>query len=165
MLALLMKILPVLAAASFAGAPALHAQADMGQQMFAVCMACHGPDGNGAPNPAAPGKTMAPPLSGSKLANGDPAVFALIILKGIKKESETYPQVMAPLPLPPPQLAAVMTYVRANFGNSAPAVTEDQVKGYIEKWLGINEPVTRAKLDELEQAAATPPPAAPAANP
>lgn len=136
-----------------APAPAANA---LGQQMYAVCMACHGPDGKGAPNPAKPGSTLAPPLSGSKLANGDPAIFALIITRGIKKEAETYAQVMAPLPLPPSALAAVMSYVRSNFGNQSAAVTETEVTAYLEKWKDLKEPISRAQLEELGKTAAKP---------
>ncbi len=141
-----MKLLAVFTTALIAIAPVLHAQPDAGKTAFAICMACHGPDGKGLP---VGDKKMAPPLSGSKLANGNPAIFALIVLKGIKREKETYVQTMAPLPLPPPMLAAVMTYVRSNFDNKSPAVTEEQVKGYVEKWKDIKGPITRAKLDEL----------------
>jgi mono/diheme cytochrome c family protein len=142
-----MKLLAVLASALTILVSALHAQQDMGKATFAICMACHGPDGKGLP--AAGDKKTAPPLSGSKLANGNPAIFALIVLKGIKKENDTYIQTMAPLPLPPPLLAAVMTYVRSNFANKSPAMTEEQVKGYIEKWKAVAGPISRAKLDEL----------------
>jgi hypothetical protein len=34
------------------------------------------------------------------------------------------------------QMAEVLTFVRGNFGNKAPAVTADQVKGWREKYNG-----------------------------
>jgi len=60
---------------------------------------------------------------------------------------------MAPLGamLPDDQLAAIITYVRSAFGNSASAVTVDQVKGWRQTY--SNQPMwTRAKLDELVKA-------------
>lgn len=130
---------------------ATFAQDDMGKTTFMICTACHGPDGKGLP---AGDKTMAPTLSGSKIANGDPSIFALVVLKGIQKESDQYLQAMAPLPLPDKQLAAVMTYVRSSFGNQSEAVTEEQVKGYREKWAATPGPLTRAKIEELSKAQA-----------
>ena len=56
---------------------------------------------------------------------------------------------MAPLPLPDEQLAAVMTYVRSNFGNKAAAVTAEQVKAAKEKTKDLPTPLTRAKIEEL----------------
>ncbi|MBE2285882.1 MAG: hypothetical protein IAE77_20645, partial [Prosthecobacter sp.] len=45
---------------------------------------------------------------------------------------------MAPLgaALNDAQMAEVLTFVRSNFGNKAPAVTADQVKGWREKYNG-----------------------------
>ena len=133
-----------LSSASFAQ----DAAADLGKTTFMVCMACHGPDGKGMP---AGDKTMAPTLVGSKIATGDPELFAAVVIKGIKKEDDKYLQMMAPLPLPDEQLAAVMTYVRSSFGNKADAVTAEQVKGYREKTKDLPTPLTRAKIEELSK--------------
>lgn len=124
------------------------AAADLGKTTFMVCMACHGPDGKGMP---AGDKTMAPTLVGSKIATGDPELFAAVVIKGIKKEDEKYLQMMAPLPLPDEQLAAVMTYVRSNFGNTAEAVTAEQVKAAKEKYKDTPGPLSRAKIEELSK--------------
>ena len=161
-----MKLTVLLGSVFLLGVSPAFAQDDLGKTMFAVCMACHGPDGQGLP--VGPQK-MAPPLAGSKLANGDPGVFSLIVLKGIQKETQQYVGIMAPLELAldDAKLAAVMTYVRSNFGNKASAVTAEEVKGFREKWKDIKAPVSRAKLEELEKAAApaaggaAPAPAAP----
>ena len=122
------------------------AAADVGKAMFMICSACHGPDGKGL---VTADKKMAPSLVGSKIALGDPELFAAVVLKGIKKEGEDYLQMMAPLPLPDEQLAAVMTYVRSSFGNKAAAVTAEQVKGFREKTKDLPSPLTRAKIAEL----------------
>lgn len=161
-----MKIATLLCPALVLTAAASFAQDDLGKTMFQTCMACHGADGQGLP--VGPLK-MAPPLSNSKLANGDAAVFALIVLKGIQKETQDYLGIMAPLEaaLDDAKLAAVMTYVRSNFGNKAPAVTAEEAKAFRAKWADIKTPVTRAKLEELEKAAeaAAPAPGAPATPP
>ena len=68
-------------------------------------------------------KKMAPSLAGSKVAIGEPAAFALAVLKGIQKDPANLQilGIMAPLEmaLDDEKLAGVMTYVRNSFGNSA----------------------------------------------
>jgi mono/diheme cytochrome c family protein len=119
-----------------------------GQAAFPLCMACHGPDGKGVK--AGP-MTMAPSLVESKIAIGDPEIFAQVLLKGIKKEGTEYLQVMAPLEaaLDDKKLAAVMTYVRGSFGNKASAVTEAQAKEWRAKFKDRKEPMTRAEIAAL----------------
>ena len=116
---------------------------------FGLCAACHGPDGKGL-NAGTP-MPMAPPLAGSALANaGDGEVMAAIIINGIQKEDTKYLGMMAPLGaiLPDDQLAAIITYVRSAFGNTASAVTVDQVKEWRAAY--ANKPMwARAKLDQL----------------
>ena len=120
--------------------------ADAGKGTYVVCLACHGPDGKGL---KAGDKVMAPSLAGSAIANGDPEVFPAVILKGIRKEGEEYLQAMAPLPLKDEQLAAVMTYVRSNFGNKAPAVTAGQVAEYRKNTKDLPSPLSRKQVAEL----------------
>jgi mono/diheme cytochrome c family protein len=120
-----------------------------GQALFATCMACHGADGKGAA--AGPSK-MAPSLEGSAIVNGDPAIFALTLLKGIAKTDANFLGMMMPLEASLPtddKLAAIMTYVRASFGNKSAAVTVEDAAKYRAKWKDITAPVTRAKLAEL----------------
>lgn len=120
-----------------------------GQQTYPTCMACHGADGQGLP--VGPQK-MAPSLTASPIATGDPAILALVILKGIAKEDAEYVGMMAPLEAAladDEALAGVMTYVRNSFGNTASVVTAADASGYREKWSDIKAPVTRAKLAEL----------------
>lgn len=120
----------------------------IGKDNYMTCLACHGADGQGAP---AGGQKMAPPLAGSKIVNGDPALFALVVMKGIQKENPTYLGVMSPLGLAfdDEKLAGILTYVRSSFGNKAAAVTPDDMKKYRAQWQSITTPVTRAKLEEL----------------
>lgn len=134
-------------------APLALAQDELGKTTYATCSACHAPDGQGLT--LGPTMKMAPALSNSKVANGDPAIFALVVLKGIQKDPTNTAIVgmMAPLgaALDDAKLAAVMTYVRASFGNKSAAVTEAEAKGYREQWKDINAPVTRAKIEELSK--------------
>jgi mono/diheme cytochrome c family protein len=126
-------------------------QMETGKAAFMLCAACHGMDGKGVQ--AGPSK-MAPSLEESKIAVGDPAIMALVVLNGIQKEGTQYLGVMAPLgaALDDEKLAAVMTYVRSSFGHKASAVTAEDAKKFREQWKDTKGPVTRAKLAELAAA-------------
>ena len=140
---------PVIAALAFMSAQAENAD---GKMAYITCSACHNADGQGLP---LGDKKMAPSLAGSKVVTGDPAVLALVILKGIKKEGTEYMGMMAPLEAAfadDKRLADVMTYVRQSFGNEAGAVTAEDAAKYRAKWQDINEPVSRAQIDELSAA-------------
>lgn len=121
-----------------------------GKTAFATCMACHGPDGTGLAIP--PDKKMAPSLAGSKIVTGEPAVFAMAVLKGIVKDPANTQilGVMAPLEasLDDEKLAGVMTYVRNSFGNTASVVTPEDAKKFREQFKDIKASVTRAQLEE-----------------
>jgi len=149
------------AAAFFASTFALQAEADKeaqmkaGQAAAATCLACHGADGKGLPVGA---MKMAPSLEGSAVVNGDPEVFARVVLKGIKKEGAEYIGMMAAMEtsfvgadggVDAEKLAALMTFVRNSFGNTAPPVTAAQAKAAAEKFKDSKEPVTRAELNAL----------------
>lgn len=121
-----------------------------GQASFGLCGACHGLDGKGLKvGPA----LMAPSLAESEIVLGDPDKLALVILKGIKKENADFMGVMAPLQaaLDDEKLAAVMTYVRNSFGNSAPAVSVESAAKARERFAKLEDPtgVSRSKLDEI----------------
>lgn len=98
-----------------------------GKVQFMICAACHGQGGEGT--------AAAPPLAGSEWVNGPVENLIRIQLRGlvgpipVKGETREYPGGMAPLAYQSDdQIAAVLTYVRNSFGNSAPAVSADQVK-------------------------------------
>jgi len=85
---------------------------------------------------AGPSK-MAPSLEGSAIANGDPAAFALVLLKGIAKENQDYLGMMMPLEASLPtddKLAAIMTYIRNAWGNGAPPISTEAVARYRESF-------------------------------
>ncbi|NWK56720.1 cytochrome c [Verrucomicrobiaceae bacterium N1E253] len=122
-----------------------------GKAAYAICQACHGPDGKGV---KAGAKMMAASLAGSKVVNGDPSVFALAVLKGIKQEGSTYLLPMAPLEASfadDKKLAAVLSYVRQSFGNTAAAVTPEEVAKFRAQWKDEKGPIPRAKLTELNK--------------
>ena len=87
----------------------------------AVCQTCHGVGGQGVAR-------AFPPLGGSAWATGDEGRMARIVLHGMTGEivrgGVTYDGMMpAQDVLSDEKIAAVLTFVRANFGNAAPAVT------------------------------------------
>lgn len=122
---------------------------EVGKANFAMCMACHGADGTGLP---VGDKKMAPSLAGSTIANGDPAVFALSVLKGIQKDPTNLEVlgIMAPLEaaLDDEKLAGVMTYVRNSFGNTAAVVTPEDAAEYRARFKDIKAPVKRVDLEK-----------------
>ncbi|MCU0748110.1 MAG: cytochrome c [Akkermansiaceae bacterium] len=98
-----------------------------GKVQFMICAACHGQTGAGT--------AAAPPLAKSEWVNGPVENLIRIQLRGlvgpipVKGEMREYAGGMAPLAYQSDdQIAAVLTYVRNSFGNSAPAVTAEQVK-------------------------------------
>ena len=130
-------------------AMAVNADEAAGKAAYMLCSACHNADGTGLP---VGDKKMAPSLAASKIVNGDPSVFALVVLKGIKKEGTEHLGMMAPLEAvyaEDQKLADVMTFVRASFGNKAAAVTAADAAKFRAKWKDVKEPVSRAKIAEL----------------
>jgi mono/diheme cytochrome c family protein len=94
-----------------------------------LCLNCHQPTGLGLPG-------MYPPLAGSDWVTGDAMTLIKIVMHGVtgpmKVNGKDFIQV-APIPMPPmglddQQMADVLTYVRSNFGNNAPAVKPGDVK-------------------------------------
>ncbi|NQW99430.1 cytochrome c [bacterium] len=92
-----------------------------GQQQFLVCGACHGQNGEGT--------AAAPPLAGSEWVTGPAENLIRIQLRGlqgpirVKGQEYNMPGGMAALAYQnDEQIAAVLTYVRNSFGNSAPPI-------------------------------------------
>ncbi len=89
------------------------------------CIVCHQVDGQGVPN-------AFPPLSGTEYVTGDTDRLIGIVLNGLNGEIEVKGQVyngvmVAHDFLTDQEVADVVTYVRSSFGNSASAVTPEQV--------------------------------------
>ena len=125
---------------------------DPGKKAYATCAACHGPDAKGLK--AGPA-LMAPSLIGSDILLGHPDESILVILKGIKKENVEYMGVMAALgAMPDEDIANVLTYLRSFGGNSASAVTVEEVAAARAKFADVNEPlgIPRGKIKEIVEA-------------
>lgn len=87
-----------------------------------TCAACHQKSGTGLPG-------AFPPLAGSPIVNDeDPTMMIQIILQGYDARSEY--AVMTPFAnqLSNEEIAAIATHERSSWGNSATAVTPEQVK-------------------------------------
>lgn len=90
-----------------------------------TCMTCHQANGLGIPN-------AFPPLARSPIANGDKGMLVRLVLHGltgpVTVEGKRYNGVMPPWKgLSDAELAAVLTYVRSNFGNTSDAVSVEAV--------------------------------------
>jgi len=110
-----------------------------------ICVACHQPTGMGLP-------PVFPPLTKSEYVNGSAERFASMILKGnagpMTIDGKLYNNIMPgqEAMLADEKIAAIMTYVRANFGNSAPPVGPDVVKAARAKFAERKIPWTEAEL-------------------
>jgi mono/diheme cytochrome c family protein len=94
---------------------------DGGQLFTAKCSACHQATGLGIPG-------VFPPLAGSEWVLGSDKVLVQIPLHGVtgalQVKGATYHGTMPPFDtLSDAEVAAVLTYVRSHFTNSAPAVS------------------------------------------
>jgi quinoprotein glucose dehydrogenase len=94
----------------------------LGKQQFIVCGACHGQSGEGT--------AAGPPLAGSEWVNGPEENLIRIQLRGlvgpirVKGQEYNIPGGMAALAFQTDeQIAAVLTYMRSSFGNSAPPIS------------------------------------------
>lgn len=100
--------------------------AKVGAQQYMLCGACHGQQGEGT--------AAAPPLAGSEWVTGSAENLIRIQFRGIvgpikvKGKEYNFPAGMMPMAYQTDeQIAAVLTHVRSNFGNSASAVTTAEV--------------------------------------
>jgi mono/diheme cytochrome c family protein/glucose/arabinose dehydrogenase len=93
---------------------------ERGRTEYAVCAACHQPDGRGLPS-------MAPPLVGASTVSGRAEALIDVVLQG-RDVDPAFPA-MSPLTgLSDDQLAAILTYIRQAWGHTASAVSADLVR-------------------------------------
>ena len=99
-----------------------------GEQVYlACCVACHQPEGQGLPK-------VFPPLAGSKRLLGPTEVPIRIVLKGLqgplRVNGEQYDSMMPghEALLTDQQVADVLNYTRASWGNRAGEVSEESVR-------------------------------------
>jgi mono/diheme cytochrome c family protein len=90
----------------------------------ANCIACHQADGGGVP-------TMQPPLAGTPVTVGEPAELLAWVMYGRRPRAlpaGAYHGVMPQFSyLSDAELATLLSWVRASFGNHAPPLTTDMV--------------------------------------
>jgi mono/diheme cytochrome c family protein len=97
-----------------------------GAEIFTRCQACHQADGHGLPG-------VFPPLAGSPFVLGDPEFATQILLHGLTGSiavlGSNYNGAMPAFgdQLSDAEIATVLTYVRSQWGNNAPAVNADLV--------------------------------------
>jgi len=149
------------------GAPSI---ADQGKAYFSQnCAVCHQPTGVGVPN-------MYPPLAGSEYVNGGSKRLGMILLKGLQGpvtvEGKVYPGSAAMPPwqaLPDKKIAAILTYIRGDFGNHGGPIAPEQIADARKEFAGHPDSWTEADLKAVppnaelpggEAAAPAPAPAA-----
>ncbi len=119
---------------------------EFGKRLYSNCMSCHQANGRGLP-------PVYPPLRGSEIVHGDAEVLAKILLYGLEGKLEVdgqvYNQVMPAAPVKSDEeIAAVLSYVRSAWGNSADPVdaalvarvreeTKGRVRSFTTRELGI----------------------------
>ncbi len=116
------------AAAAPAAAPAAEVASVDGAAVYQRCMVCHQATGVGSPG-------LYPPLAGSEIVNGPAEIPIRIVLKGlqgpVKVKGTTFNSMMMPYgtgaELSDAEVAAVLTYVRSQWGNTGAAVTAADV--------------------------------------
>jgi putative heme-binding domain-containing protein len=104
---------------------------ELGKAQYNLCLGCHGPTGQGMPN-------VGPPLAKSEWVTGPVDNLIGIQLRGLQGaitvNGQDYqfaaPMVAMGAGQPDENIAAVLTYVRNSFGNSASAVTPEMVAQY-----------------------------------
>lgn len=115
----------VIPGATAAAAGAAGATAN-GAELFTRCAACHQATGLGVPG-------AYPPLAGSEWLLNNPEVPIRIVLHGIQGpitvKNTSFSNAMTPFgdQLSDAEIAAIITYERSSWGNSASKITAEQV--------------------------------------
>lgn len=128
------------------------------KQYMLICVACHQPTGMGLP-------PVFPPIAKQDYVTGSSERLAAMILKGnagpITVDGKLYNNIMPgqEAVLTDDRIAAVMTYVRANFGNVAPPVGPEVVAAARLKFAARKTPWTETELKAWGGDAAAPAPA------
>jgi mono/diheme cytochrome c family protein len=143
-------------AAELRGAPpagaasSTHSTADGAAVFAARCVACHQATGLGLPG-------AFPPLAGSEWVLGKDTMLAAIVLHGVSGAINVKGAAFAgAMPsfkqqLQDEEIAAVLTHIRRQWGNSAPAVTAATVAGVRGTTAGRAEPFNgEAELSGLK---------------
>lgn len=116
----------------------------------AVCLSCHQPTGMGQPG-------AIPPLAGSEWALGSEKRLAAILLKGltgpVKVKGSAFNGVMPAQEanLSDKKIAAVLTYIRQEWGNKAPEITTAQLASARKEFAGKKVSWTEAELLQISE--------------
>lgn len=126
---------------------ALKAYMSKGEKIYGKCIGCHAPDGKGG--------GAYPALAGSPWVLGETERLSQIILNGLTGPSsngKVYGMMPAQgIGMSPTDLAAVMTYIRNSFGNSAgDVVTTEMAAEAIRISEARATPGSPVTLEELE---------------
>ena len=131
------------------------------KQYMLICVACHQPTGMGLP-------PVFPPLTKSEYVNGSAERLIAMVLKGnagpMTIEGKPYNNIMPgqELVLKDEQIAAVLSFVRQNFGNNAPAIRPEMVAAARKKFAERKAPWTEPELKAWKEDAPATATAAPA---
>lgn len=113
-------------ASDLAGARPAASRVDGAALYASLCVACHQASGQGLPG-------VFPPLAGSEWVTGPAATAALIVLHGVngplQVRGSEYNGAMPPFgkQLGDAEIAAVLSHIRAQWGNAAPPVSAEDV--------------------------------------
>lgn len=124
-------------------APAIPIQLSEGAKLYAEhCGSCHFSDGSGA------SAKTAPALAGSEIVNESAELLALVVLNGITPDAASYEERMASWKwkLSDDEIAAILTYIRSNFGNASPSVSAAVVREAREQSKESVLPIERSQL-------------------
>jgi mono/diheme cytochrome c family protein len=114
------------AAGSLLAATGSRAAEEAGREQYERhCLSCHQADGYGVPN-------LQPAIAGGAWVKGDARALAMFVLTGgfdsaSRKEAESHNVMPAFAQLGDDDLAAILTFIRARFGNGASAVSAADV--------------------------------------
>jgi len=124
-------------------------------QFQAVCVTCHQPTGLGVPG-------IYPPLAGSEWVKGPPERVIRIVVYGLKGSVHVEGKEFSAAAMPvfgqvsgtmynwsDDRIAAVLTFVRHEWGNDADPVTGDQVAA-VRKSVGDRKEMSEAELEQVQ---------------
>jgi mono/diheme cytochrome c family protein len=128
----------------------------LGKNLFgSVCVTCHQPTGLGIPG-------TYPPLAGSEWVNGASARVIRIVLYGLKGEIHVEGHDFNGAPMPvigqgknsayhwsDEKVAAVLTYVRQEWGNKAGPITTEEVAA-VHNAVGDRLEMSEAELEQVK---------------
>jgi mono/diheme cytochrome c family protein len=93
---------------------------EQGRAAYAVCAACHQPDGRGLPS-------IAPPLVGASIVTGPAEALIEVVLRG-RDTDPAFPAMPPVAGLSDDQLAAILTFIRQSWGHAASPIAAASVR-------------------------------------